>query len=212
MKRSISLIIVTSLILFGCQTGNKENVENTNVEHNSTKKQTENRQIFTKEDRKTAKEKAEKYLVLLTEFHGKTVRTSEDYRTVQNQMNQRADELGVLHESVYIVSPTSIVQDDNDFLILRMENFKLGEEITEKHYEYINAHELIIPCTYTTPKNSKNINYNFKFIKTLDGDIQIVDALLVNGMNLERMDEDAYYDEYNRKEMQKEVKGELKIQ
>lgn len=209
----ITLSICLILIAFWKLSNDKEQVKNkyvtnTTVEIEQDKK---NGRIFSKEDRKIAREKARKYIVFLTEFHGQTVQTTEDYKTIKNMMNERVKTLGILHRDVYIVPPTLSVLNDNDVIIFRMENFKLGDEFIEKYYEYINVHELVLPCTYTTPKNRER-SCDFKFVKTLDGDVKIIETLLVDGIDFKSIDENAYYDEYYRKEMQQWAKEGLRIQ
>ena len=197
------------ITLFGC--GNQEEVDqNTQVE-TPTDEKNESDGVFTKEDQNIAEKKAKEFIVLLTEFHGRTVKTSEDYKVIQEEMTKKAETQGLLHEEAHFVQPNDIVQDDEGLLMLSSEKFTLSKAVVEKHYEYLDAHELIIPLTYNSA-NSVNHNYTFKFVKTLDDEIKISKALLVIGIDLEKDDEDAYYDEYERKELQEEMKNDLKIQ
>lgn len=208
MKR-LFLTIVISLTLFGC--GNQEEVDqNTQVE-TPIEEKNDSDGVFTKEDQNIAENKAKKFIVLLTEFHGRTVKTSEDYKSIQEEMNKKENMLDLFHDNVHFVKVTSIDQNENNNLMLSTDRFVLGEKGSVKYYQYIDAHELIIPLTYKSG-NDKELQSSIRFVKNLDGEIQISSASLVGGLDLEKDDEEAYYDEYERKELQEEVKNDLKIQ
>ena len=96
-------------------------------------------------------------------------------------------------------------------LILRRDRFQLGDNFRDIYYTYLDVHELNLPISYISVKGVKHDSV-IRFVKTTDGEIYILDAPMLIGMDLEKKDEDAYYDEYNRKEIQQEVKEELNIQ
>lgn len=212
---------VSLMFLVGCQNDQPE-VKSTQVENGTkTKENDENEEaksVFTRKDRQIAKEKAEKLIVLLTEFHGRSIFSDEDNARVRAELSQKADEQKLIHPETSFANLTKF--DDNakedSKLILRKDRFQLGDEFKEIYYKYIDVHELRLPIKYIVKSDTSSEDVELKsfirFIKTTDGEIYILDAPMLIGMNLEKKDEDAYYDEYNRKEIQQEVKEELNIQ
>lgn len=212
---------VSLMFLIGCQNDQPE-VKSTQVENGTkTKENGENEEaksVFTRKDRQIAKEKAEKFIVLLTEFHGRSIFSDEDNARVRAELNQKADEQKLIHPETSFVNLTEF--DDNakedSRLILRKDRFQLGDEFKEIYYKYIDVHELRLPIKYIVKSDTSSEDVELesfvRFVKTTDGEILILDAPMLIGMNLEKKDEDAYYDEYNRKEIQQEVKEELNIQ
>ncbi len=212
---------VSLMFLAGCQNDQPE-VKSTQVENGTkTKENDENEEaksVFTRKDRQIAKEKAEKFIVLLTEFHGRSIFSDEDNARVRAELSQKADEQKLIHPETSFANLTKF--DDNakedSRLILRKDRFQLGDEFKEIYYKYIDVHELRLPIKYivksdTSPEDVELESF-IRFVKTTDGEILILDAPMLIGMDLETKDEDAYYDEYNRKEIQQEVKEELNIQ
>ncbi|MEK4384186.1 hypothetical protein NSS70_20510 [Aeribacillus sp. FSL K6-2848] len=212
---------VSLMFLAGCQNDQPE-VKSTQVENGTkTKENGENekaKSVFTRKDRQIAKEKAEKFIVLLTEFHGRSIFSDEDNARVRAELSQKADEQKLIHPETSFTNLTKF--DDNakedSRLILRKDRFQLGDEFKEIYYKYIDVHELRLPIKYivksdTSPEDVELESF-VRFVKTTDGEILILDAPMLIGMDLEKKDEDAYYDEYNRKEIEQEVKEELNIQ
>ncbi len=212
---------VSLMFLAGCQNDQPE-VKSTQVENGTkTKENDENEEaksVFTRKDRQIAKEKAEKFIVLLTEFHGRSIFSDEDNARVRAELSQKADEQKLIHPETSFANLTKF--DDNakedSRLILRKDRFQLGDEFEEIYYKYIDVHELRLPIKYTVKSDTSSEDVELKsfirFVKTTDGEIYILDAPMLIGMDLEKKDEDAYYDEYKRKEIQQEVKEELNIQ
>lgn len=212
---------VSLMFLAGCQNDQPE-VKSTQVENGTkTKENGENekaKSVFTRKDRQIAKEKAEKFIVLLTEFHGRSIFSDEDNARVRVELSQKADEQKLIHPETSFTNLTKF--DDNakedSRLILRKDRFQLGDEFKEIYYKYIDVHELRLPIKYIVKSDTSSEDVELesfvRFVKTTDGEILILDAPMLIGMNLEKKDEDAYYDEYNRKEIQQEVKEELNIQ
>lgn len=212
---------VSLMFLIGCQNDQPE-VKSTQVENGTkTKENGENEEaksVFTRKDRQIAKEKAEKFIVLLTEFHGRSIFSDEDNARVRAELSQKADEQKLIHPETSFANLTEF--DDNakedSRLILRKDRFQLGDEFKEIYYKYIDVHELRLPIKYIVKSDTSSEDVELesfvRFVKTTDGEILILDAPMLIGMNLEKKDEDAYYDEYNRKEIQQEVKEELNIQ
>lgn len=212
---------VSLMFLIGCQNDQPE-VKSTQVENGTkTKENDENEEaksVFTRKDRQIAKEKAEKFIVLLTEFHGRSIFSDEDNARVRAELSQKADEQKLIHPETSFANLTKF--DDNakedSRLILRKDRFQLGDEFEEIYYKYIDVHELRLPIKYTVKSDTSSEDVELKsfirFVKTTDGEIYILDAPMLIGMDLEKKDEDAYYDEYKRKEIQQEVKEELNIQ
>jgi hypothetical protein len=212
---------VSLMFLAGCQNDQPE-VKSTQVENGTkTKENDENEEaksVFTRKDRQIAKEKAEKFIVLLTEFHGRSIFSDEDNARVRAELSQKADEQKLIHPETSFANLTKF--DDNakedSRLILRKDRFQLGDEFEEIYYKYIDVHELRLPIKYTVKSDTSSEDVELKsfirFVKTTDGEIYILDAPMLIGMDLEKKDEDAYYDEYNRKEIEQEVKEELNIQ
>ena len=212
---------VSLMFLIGCQNDQPE-VKSTQVENGTkTKENGENEEaksVFTRKDRQIAKEKAEKFIVLLTEFHGRSIFSDEDNARVRAELSQKADEQKLIHPETSFANLTKF--DDNakedSRLILRKDRFQLGDEFKEIYYKYIDVHELRLPIKYIVKSDTSSEDVELesfvRFVKTTDGEILILDAPMLIGMNLEKKDEDAYYDEYNRKEIQQEVKEELNIQ
>lgn len=200
---------VSLMFLIGCQNDQPE-VKSTQVENGENE---EAKSAFTRKDRQIAKEKAEKFIVLLTEFHGRS-----DYARVRAELSQKADEQKLIHPETSFANLTNF--DDNakedSRLILRKDRFQLGDEFEEIYYKYIDVHELRLPIKYIVKSDTSSEDVELesfvRFVKTTDGEIYILDAPMLIGMNLEKKDEDAYYDEYKRKEIQQEVKEELNIQ
>ncbi|MEK5272523.1 hypothetical protein NSR00_17580 [Aeribacillus sp. FSL K6-8394] len=212
---------VSLMFLFGCQNDQKE-VQSTKVEEKTKAKEDNSKEkaksVFTRKDRQIAKEKAEKFIVLLTEFHGRSIFSDEDNARVRAELSQKADEQKLIHPETSFTNLTKF--DDNakedSRLILRKDRFQLGDEFKEIYYKYIDVHELRLPIKYivksdTSPEDVELESF-VRFVKTTDGEILILDAPMLIGMDLEKKDEDAYYDEYNRKEIEQEVKEELNIQ
>lgn len=205
---------VSLMFLIGCQNDQPE-VKSTQVENGENE---EAKSVFTKKDRQIAKEKAEKLIVLLTEFHGRSIFKDEDNKKVRKELNRKADEQKLIHPETSFSNLTKF--DDNaeedSRLILRKDRFQLGDEFEEIYYKYIDVHELRLPIKYIIKSDwsSEDVELEsfIRFVKTTDGEIYILDAPMLIGMDLEEKDEDAYYDEYNRKEIQQEVKEELNIQ
>lgn len=214
---------VSLMFLVGCQNDQPE-VKSTQVENGTkTKENGENEEaksVFTRKDRQIAKEKAEKFIVLLTEFHGRSIFSDEDNNKVHKELSQKARKQKLIHPESSFANPqyTSFVErtKEDSKLILRRDRFQLGDEFEEIYYKYIDVHELRLPIKYTVKSDTSSEDVELKsfirFVKTTDGEIYILDAPMLIGMNLEKKDEDAYYDEYNRKEIQQEVKEELNIQ
>lgn len=212
---------VSLMFLVGCQNDQPE-VKSTQVENGTkTKENGENEEaksVFTRKDRQIAKEKAEKFIVLLTEFHGRSIFSDEDNARVRAELSQKADEQKLIHLETSFANLTEF--DDNakedSRLILRKDRFQLGDEFKEIYYKYIDVHELRLPIKYIVKSDTSSEDVELesfvRFVKMTDGEILILDAPMLIGMNLEKKDEDAYYDEYNRKEIQQEVKEELNIQ
>lgn len=206
---------VSLMFLIGCQNDQPE-VKSTQVENGENE---EAKSVFTRKDRQIAKEKAEKLIVLLTEFHGRSIFKDEDHKKVRKELNRKADEQKLIHPETSFAKLTEF--EDNAFkedsrLILRKDRFQLGDEFEEIYYKYIDVHELRLPIKYIiksyTSSEDVELESFVRFVKTTDGEIYILDAPMLIGMNLEKKDEDAYYDEYKRKEIQQEVKEELNIQ
>lgn len=212
---------VSLMFLIGCQNDQPE-VKSTQVENGTkTKENGENEEaksVFTRKDRQIAKEKAEKFIVLLTEFHGRSIFSDEDNARVRAELSQKADEQKLIHPETSFANLTKF--DDNakedSRLILRKDRFQLGDEFEEIYYKYIDVHELRLPIKYIVKSDTSSEDVELesfvRFVKTTDGEILILDAPMLIGMDLEKKDEDAYYDEYKRKEIQQEVKEELNIQ
>jgi hypothetical protein len=210
---------VSLMFLFGCQNDQKE-VQSTKVEEKTKAKEDNSKEkaksVFMKKDRQIAKEKAEKFIVLLTEFHGRSIFKDEDNEKVREELNRKADEQKLIHPESYFSNPqynTSFVEDtkEDSKLILRRDRFQLGNNFKETYYAYLDVHELTLPISYTSVKGVKH-DSEIRFVKTTDGEIYILEAPMLIGEDLKKKDEDAYYDEYKRKEIQQEVKEELNIQ
>ncbi|PDM39028.1 hypothetical protein CN643_15995 [Parageobacillus yumthangensis] len=214
---------VSLMFLAGCQNDQSE-VKSTQVENGTkTKENGENEEaksVFTRKDRQIAKEKAEKFVVLLTEFHGRSIFSDEDNNKVHKELSQKARKQKLIHSESAFANPqyTSFVErtKEDSKLILRRDRFQLGDEFEEIYYKYIDVHELRLPIKYTVKSDTSSEDVELesfiRFVKTTDGEIYILDAPMLNSVDLEKKDEDAYYDEYNRKEIQQEVKEELNIQ
>lgn len=209
---------VSLMFLFGCQNDQKE-VQSTKVEEKTKAKEDNSKEkaksVFTRKDRQIAKEKAEKFIVLLTEFHGRSIFSDEDNNKVHKELSQKARKQKLIHPESAFANPqyTLFVErtKENSKLILRRDRFQLGDNFREIYYTYLDVHELNLPISYISAKGVKHDSV-IRFVKTTDGEIYILDAPMLIGMDLEKKDEDAYYDEYNRKEIQQEVKEELNIQ
>ena len=209
---------VSLMFLFGCQNDQKE-VQSTKVEEKTKAKEDNSKEkaksVFTRKDRQIAKEKAEKFIVLLTEFHGRSIFSDEDNNKVHKELSQKARKQKLIHPESAFANPqyTLFVErtKENSKLILRRDRFQLGDNFREIYYTYLDVHELNLPISYISVKGVKHDSV-IRFVKTTDGEIYILDAPMLNSVDLEKKDEDAYYDEYNRKEIEQEVKEELNIQ
>jgi ssDNA-binding Zn-finger/Zn-ribbon topoisomerase 1 len=210
---------VSLMLLFGCQNDQKE-VQSTKVEEKTKAKEDNSKEkaesVFTKKDRQIAKEKAEKFIVLLTEFHGRSIYPNDRYKAVYEELTKKAREQKLIHPDTQFINleyNTTFVErtKEDSKLILRRDRFQLGDNFREIYYTYLDVHELNLPISYISVKGVKHDSV-IRFVKTTDGEIYILDAPMLEGMDLETKDEDAYYDEHNRKEIEQEVKEELNIQ
>ncbi|QIQ34487.1 hypothetical protein DER53_16990 (plasmid) [Parageobacillus toebii NBRC 107807] len=215
---------VSLMFLFGCQNDQKE-VQSTKVEEKTKAKEDNSKEkaksVFTRKDRQIAKEKAEKFIVLLTEFHGRSIYPNDRYKAVYEELTKKAREQKLIHPDTQFINleyDTTFVEStkEDSKLILRRDRFQLGDEFQEIYYKYLDVHELTLPIKYMAKSDTSSKDVELKsfirFVKTTDGEIYILDAPMLIGMDLEKKDEDAYYDEYNRKEIEQEVKEELNIQ
>lgn len=168
--------------------------------------------IFALEDIDKATNEAKQYIAMLNGLHGKTLRTGEEMRTAQKNLGDQLKSAGIMHAKSHVLLPENTAYRNKDGLIqMPASSFTVhADQAAETYYANINAHVLTIPVDFTT-LTGKAVTYPFVFVKTMDGQVQLMDGLLVSGINLKKKDEDAYYDTLGKDALQKEIK-EMDIQ
>ncbi|WP_160036865.1 hypothetical protein [Paenibacillus sp. An7] len=217
MKKLILLAAALMIVLSGC--GKEENTPSTvppGAEKQVQKpvkqiEEPEREAVFKNEDIDQAKKMAQQYVAALTEFHGRTARTTADFDKLQTEMSEKIKATISVHRQSRIAQVSGSQRNDKDVLELSASRFKLFiEEAEEIYYENINVSELIIPMSYVFPGKDTNDPklYKIHFVKTNEGQVQILkDGFFIGGPDLEKKDQEEV-DPYNAEKL----KNDLKIQ
>lgn len=217
MKKLILLAAAFMIVLSGC--GKEENTPSViapgteeQVQDPVQQQEPERETVFKNEDIDQAKKMAQQYVAVLTEFHGRTARTTADFDNLQTEMSEKIKSTISVHRQSSIVQITKTQRNEKDILELSASRFKLfPEEAEEIYYKNINVSELIIPMSYAFQGKYASGDpkmYKLHFVKTYDGQVQIIrDGFFIGGSNLEKKDQDEF-DPYNAEKL----KNDLKIQ
>lgn len=216
MKKLILLAAAFMIVLSGCGKENTPSVSAPGAEEQVQdpvqQQEPEREAVFKNEDIDQAKKMAQQYVATLTEFHGRTARTTSDFDDLQTEMAGKIKSTISVHRQSSIVQITKTQRNEKDILELSASRFKLFlEEAEEIHYANINVSELIIPMSYAFQGKYANGDpkmYKLHFVKTNEGQVQVIrDGFLIGGSNLEKKDQDEF-DPYNAEKL----KNDLKIQ
>ncbi|WP_068505912.1 hypothetical protein [Paenibacillus kribbensis] len=208
MKKTVISLVVILLIASGCS--NKENqvTKTPSVEQGQSTQET----VFTSADISSAKELSKQYVSILTSFHGRSARTTQELDQIQKEMMDKIKKGMLLFQDSSIYRTSDTKRNNDDVLELNASSFQIGDKTEEIYYTNIDAHELIVPMIYTKPGTDKKFNYELRFVKTLDNEVQLIkDGFYVSGPDLKKKDNEAYEDSYKKPELQQEVKQELRI-
>ncbi|MGM1023759.1 MAG: hypothetical protein ACQEXV_25270 [Bacillota bacterium] len=209
--KKLATLLMLCIIAAGCSNDTQPTNEITKTP-SVDQEQTASKNLFTSNDITAAKGISEQYISILVGFNGRAVRTSQQLDDVQKELTEKIKKQEWIFpdSSIYRTSDTKRSKDD--LLELAAASLHIGDTIEEIYYSNIDAHELIVPMTYTKPGINKTFQYSLRFVKTLDNEIQLIkDGFYISGPDLKKKDNEAYEDSYKKTEIQQEVKQELRI-
>lgn len=215
MKKLIFLATAFMIVLSGCtkDTSPRSSGNGEQVQEPLQQQQPKREAVFKNEDIDQAKKMAQRYVAILTEFHGRRVRTTADFDNLQAEMSRKIKAAIPIYEDSRISPATDTQRNDQDILELSASRFQLFlDNAQEIYYPILKVSELTIPMTYKVSESHKyaihkSFKYTLHFVKTTDNQVQFIrDGFFVGGDNLEQKE-----GEYTPYEAQK-VKRDLHIQ
>lgn len=216
MKKLFLLVAAFMVILSGCGKDNEAPVINPGggeeVKKPEQQKEPEQETVFKNEDIDQAKKMAQQYIAVLTEFHGRRAHTTSDIESLQKEMSEKIKSDISIHKESRIYQESGTKRNEKKTLELSASRFELFlDDVEEVHYPNINASELTIPISYLFPgkyANEEPKMYKLHFVKTSEGEIQIIrDGFVIGGPDLPKKDQEEV-DSYDPEKL----KNDLQIQ
>ena len=207
----VALLILTGALITLLTT--KDNTQNTLNPVSDTK--TEENRVFSKDDINKATLLTQQYIDILSQYDGKPGYLSNEIDQTCNEINEKVKkQLKLFYDTEYssafiVTRALNSITSDNNKLRLNKNLFVIGmaEEI---YYKTIKVHELIIPLTYTL-ENGQVMKYELNFVKTINGELKVIEGFLIQGEDIKKLNDKATMDTLNQQRYLDEAK-EMGIQ
>lgn len=207
---SISLLILIGVLITLFTIKDSKTQNTLKPVNNNTSSDNENR-VFSKDDQTKATLLTQQLIDILSQYDGKSFDPAYPeqqqvpkviYDKIQQQLNL------VYKDSSITISTLMKFQSKDNKLRFSRNLFVIGMPL-EIYYKTLNVHELIIPITYKN-RDGRNLNYELYFVKTINGELKVIDGLVAVGKDFKKLEEEANIDSVYRQRYIDETK-ELRI-